>query len=347
MAVLVMAADSEAVAQTCSELGAEMSRLRSGSSRLKANRSANYQQQWIEQSDALAREKSRARQARCFRRGFLFFRSKPEPSCRKIIPRMRKLQANVDRLDRLRRQSPDGDSRRDRIARIRMTMLQKNCFDDVRMSSFRNREEFDAFFNGDFDLGAAPGYTFRTLCVRACDGYYFPISFSTTRDQFAYDQATCESSCPGARVELYYHDNPASASENMISLNGVPYENHPAAFSYRSSYDKSCSCGKSRSSLFRVAGKLRLSSENDALILGKQERAEAAEYVPVPVAKPGPGEDPETLINRAGDFQVSAIASLAGASRSTMRNGRSVRIVGPTYWSGQAKEEALLIPVPN
>ena len=228
-------------------------------------------------------------------------------------------------------------------------MLQNNCFTDTQMASFRNRAEFEAFFNGDFELERAPGYTFRTLCVRSCDGYYFPISFSTTREQFAYDQATCEALCPGAPVELYYHDNPASASENMISLYGVPYEDHPAAFRYRSEYDKSCSCGSNRPPLLTVttAGQSRLSDANGALSLANPNGAGGTGYVPVPVAKPGLGEDPETLINRSGKFQIEAITSLADANRSTMRNGRAVRIVGPVHWSDQAKEEVVLIPVPN
>jgi hypothetical protein len=347
LVALVIAAQSTVIAQTCSELGTELSRLRSGLPAANASKAANYQQEWIEQSGALSRERSRARQANCSGRGFLFFRSKPQPECRQILPRLRKLQANVARLDSLRRQNPGGGSDRDRIAQVRTIMLQNNCFDDFQMDSFRNRADFEAFFNGEFDLEMVPGYTFRTLCVRACDGYYFPISFSTTREQFAYDQATCEAMCPGARVELYYHDNPASASENMISLYGVPYEDHPAAFQYRSKYDKSCSCGSNRPPLFSVAGKLRLSDANGALSLANSDSAGRTASVPVPVAKPGLGEDPETTINRAGDFQISAFTSLAGASRSTMRNGRPVRIVGPVHWSAQEKEEAVLIPVPN
>jgi hypothetical protein len=346
LVALVIAANSAATAQTCADLGAELSRLRSASSPENAGTAAKYQRQWIEQSEALARERSRAQRANCAGRGFLFFRSKPQPACRKIVPRIRKLQANVARLDSLRRQYRDGGGDRDRIAQMRRIMLQNNCFDDFQMSSFRNRAEFDAFFNGKFDLETTPGLTFRTLCVRSCDGYYFPISFSTTRDQFAADQQICESMCPGAPVDLYYHDNPASASENMISLDGAPYEDHPAAFQYRSRYDKSCSCGSNRQPLFTVAGTLRQSDASSGLSFENPGSADGG-YAPLPVAKPGLGEDPETLINRAGDFQIGAITSLAGASRSTIRNGRSVRIIGPVYWRDQAKEEVILIPVPN
>ena len=340
-----IAADSAFAATTCADLGAELSRLSSALSPADVSKAANYQQQWIEQSEALARERSKARRANCSGRKFLFFGSKPEPACRQIIPGMKKLQANVARLDSLRRQNRSGGADRNRIAQIRTILLQNNCFSDTQMASFRNRAEFEAFFNGDFELERAPGFTFRTLCVRACDGYYFPISFSTTRDQFAYDQATCEALCPGTPVDLYYHDNPASTSQNMISLSGVPYEDHPAAFVYRAKYDKSCSCGAYRPPLSTIVGQLRLSDASEAL--SPENPDSAGRTVPVPAAKPGLGEDPETLINRAGNFRINAITSLAGANRSTMRNGRAVRIVGPAHWSDQAKEEVVLIPVPN
>ena len=33
--------------------------------------------------------------------------------------------------------------------------------------------------------------TYRTMCVRLCDGYYFPISFSTTSERFPEDAQNC------------------------------------------------------------------------------------------------------------------------------------------------------------
>ena len=42
--------------------------------------------------------------------------------------------------------------------------------------------------------------TFRTLCVRTCDGFYFPISYATTPARFAEDERTCQRLCPAATV---------------------------------------------------------------------------------------------------------------------------------------------------
>src|SRR6185503_17187382 len=45
------------------------------------------------------------------------------------------------------------------------------------------------------NLGAPSG-TFRTVCVRTCDGGYFPVSFATYQARFQDDERTCKSLCP-------------------------------------------------------------------------------------------------------------------------------------------------------
>src|SRR5690606_7810279 len=74
------------------------------------------------------------------------------------------------------------------------------------------------------DANASGSY--RTMCVRTCDGYYFPISFATSPANFARDEQACRARCPGARVELYTHA-PTAESDSMISMTGMPYEELP------------------------------------------------------------------------------------------------------------------------
>ena len=83
--------------------------------------------------------------------------------------------------------------------------------------------------------------TFRTMCVRLCDGYYWPISFATHEARFARDSASCSKSC-GAPAALYYYPNPGGEPEDMVSLQGVPYKNLGTAFLFRSRYDAGCKC---------------------------------------------------------------------------------------------------------
>jgi hypothetical protein len=57
------------------------------------------------------------------------------------------------------------------------------------------------------DLRVHDGSTYRTLCVRLCDGYYFPISHATGQDGFMRDAERCAASC-GSDARLFFHRNP-------------------------------------------------------------------------------------------------------------------------------------------
>ena len=48
-----------------------------------------------------------------------------------------------------------------------------------------------------------PSGTFRTICVRTCDGFYYPISAATSSARFAEDEKACRASCPATEVQLY------------------------------------------------------------------------------------------------------------------------------------------------
>jgi hypothetical protein len=87
-----------------------------------------------------------------------------------------------------------------------------------------------------------PFATYRTLCVRLCDGYYFPVSFSTLPNHFQRDSDVCQSRC-AAPADLYYHQNPGGAVEQMVSASSQqPYTGLKMAFRYRKEYVPGCSC---------------------------------------------------------------------------------------------------------
>ncbi len=78
--------------------------------------------------------------------------------------------------------------------------------------------------------------------MRLCDGYYFPISFATLQNHFQRDQDACQSRC-AAPVELYYHQNPGGAVEQMVSFKSqAPYSSLKSAFKYRQQMVPGCSC---------------------------------------------------------------------------------------------------------
>jgi hypothetical protein len=88
-----------------------------------------------------------------------------------------------------------------------------------------------------------------TICVRTCDGGFFPISSNATSVDFGRDAATCAKMCPGIETELYYRDISSTDASTMISTaTGAPYSAMRNAFAYknRAPGEKSaCACNLS------------------------------------------------------------------------------------------------------
>jgi hypothetical protein len=114
------------------------------------------------------------------------------------------------------------------------------------------RNPFSSIFGDDEDaprgggggnqFGQLPFATYRTLCVRLCDGYYFPVSFSTLPNHFQRDAEACQSQC-AAPAELYYHQNPGGAVDQMVSATAQqPYTSLKTAWRYRKEFVQGCSC---------------------------------------------------------------------------------------------------------
>jgi Protein of unknown function (DUF2865) len=85
-----------------------------------------------------------------------------------------------------------------------------------------------------------PG-SYRTVCVRLCDGFYFPISFATTRGRLRDDAETCERQCP-SRSRLFFFRGTDQTVDEMVDLDGQRYVNLAAAFRFRDAYVANCTC---------------------------------------------------------------------------------------------------------
>lgn len=91
-------------------------------------------------------------------------------------------------------------------------------------------------------FNSVPFATYRTVCVRLCDGYYFPISFSTLPNHFQRDAEVCQSKC-AAPAQLYYYQNPGGAVDQMQAFDtNEKYTKLRSAFLYRKEYVPGCSC---------------------------------------------------------------------------------------------------------
>ncbi len=82
---------------------------------------------------------------------------------------------------------------------------------------------------------------YRTLCVRMCDGYYWPVSFATRRSTFYRDANLCRSSC-GEEARLFFHAARDGDTKEMVDVSGRAYTKLPTAYLYRKSTVEGCKC---------------------------------------------------------------------------------------------------------
>lgn len=82
---------------------------------------------------------------------------------------------------------------------------------------------------------------YQTMCVRTCDGYYWPVSFPAKRSDFERDAKVCQSTC-GAEAKLYVRSGPGAGPEEMRDQQGRSYGATPTAFAYRKGLVNGCSC---------------------------------------------------------------------------------------------------------
>jgi hypothetical protein len=250
--------------------------------------------------------------------GQLFGRAEPK---RRMAEPERRAAAKPERRTILAR--PTAPASRSRESATRAPQAERR---NPRQTAAVSPREERSRTRSEPRISVAAG-TFRTLCVRQCDGYYFPISFSTTRDHFATDQASCEQACPDAQTAIYYHRAVGEGPESMVSLEGKPYAELPAAFSHRSAVNPSCSCGRPKS----LDPPLTVSAAGLSAIVTP----------PLPRPRAQPGDDPETLADRDGGFIPRIVTGHVFAANAPKGPG-GVRLVGP-----DEPASAPVSPVPN
>ncbi|MGQ0674221.1 MAG: DUF2865 domain-containing protein [Hyphomicrobium sp.] len=83
--------------------------------------------------------------------------------------------------------------------------------------------------------------SYRTLCVRLCDGFFFPISHRVGRGRMYRDAKICEASCD-CETRLFYLPTSSSDIKHASDLSGQSYGRIENAFAYRRTVDRSCTC---------------------------------------------------------------------------------------------------------
>jgi len=195
---------------------------------------------------------AQARRMGCENTGFFSIFSNPPPQCGVLNRQIGQQRTALERAQNDFEQLSGGTSERAAQRQSLLISLANNgCGAQYRSAALAGQQGgfFDRLFGGNNgSLSSAPagpmGATFRTICVRTCDGYYYPISFATSSDRFRDDEQTCQRMCPASEVSLYTYHNPGEEVNQAVSLAGRLYTELPTAFAYRKAVNQACSCRK-------------------------------------------------------------------------------------------------------
>src|SRR5216683_2801936 len=213
-----------------------------------------YQDAAAKQQSELDRVTSQAKRMGCDSSGFFSLFSGQSAQCGPVNNQIQQMRANLEQittsLERLRTGGLGGSDRDNQRRSVLTALAQNNCGPQYANAARGPGNFLETLFGNNnnnpvappgADLGAQSG-TYRTVCVRSCDGAYFPISFATVPGRFPDDERTCKALCPAAEATLYSYRNPGEDMNQAVSINGQPYSSSPNAFRYRQEFNPSCAC---------------------------------------------------------------------------------------------------------
>lgn len=222
-----------------------------------AGRVKQLEDQLNRQQNELDRKVVDARRANC-EGGFFLFQG---PQCSALNSQVQSMRDGLDRtqqeLSRLQNTGPNPERDAQRRA-ILVALSQNDCGQQYRQAVATQPAPsrgglFETLFGANssvFQPGsgdgpntpAGPAGTYKTLCVRTCDGFYYPISYASNPNKFADDARACQQSCPAAEAQLYAHRPEEGINQATNTITQQPYTALPTAFKYRQAFDNACSC---------------------------------------------------------------------------------------------------------
>ncbi|KZL17794.1 hypothetical protein PsAD2_02912 [Pseudovibrio axinellae] len=164
--------------------------------------------------------------------------------CQQLNSSLQQMNENLVYLDSQRQQELYSNALQDRLNEVSQALVDLDC------SGRSNQLTPPARVNQQ-PLELAPRSTagfssskqqFASMCVRKCDGYYFPINPNSTAEDLTEDEEICQALCPGQDTELYVFRVPQETPSQMQSLSGAPYTSLANAYSFRQQNNPACSC---------------------------------------------------------------------------------------------------------
>ena len=333
------AAAPAASSPVCVRLEAQLATLNSGSG------NSALADQIKRSEDAIARQQAdldraveRGRRLGCANQGLFSLFSGFSPQCGPINSQIDQMRNNLDRmmsdLEQLKSGNNDQQSQRNVLIG---QLAQNNCGAQYTAAARAAGPQgfFEALLGGGGTIenpagNGGPSGTYRTVCVRTCDGFYFPISYSTVPSRFPADAQACQRLCPASQAALYTFHNPGEAIEQAVSADGsAPYTALPNAFRYRKEIVSGCSCraaGQTWAQALRNADDSSTLESGDIVVTDQNEKTLTR--------IPGAAKPPATA---AAKPAATAAPQGSGSDNAVVTDpkNRKVRVVGPPFLSQQ------------
>ena len=310
-----------------------------------------YQDSQARQQGELDRVVSQAKRMGCESSGFFSLFNQNSAQCGPVNNQIQQMRGNLDQittsLERLRSGGLGGADRENQRRSVIATLAQNNCGPQYAAAAREQNQGGGGFLGGIFgNNNATPvppgnfsgaGGTYRTVCVRTCDGAYFPVSFATVPERFVDDEKTCKALCPATEANLYAYRNPGEDMGQAVSVTGQPYSALPTAFKFRAEYTPGCACkaaGQTWSDALKsVDDKAQLEQQGDIVVTEEsakkmQQQKMQAQQPKAQPAKKGAAA-PATTAARRRPRQPRPRRPTP-QSRPTARTSRSARSARPS-----------------
>ena len=334
-AIALAQSQSQATSPACQSLVGQLNALdRGNADPTRAGQIQRAEDAVNRQQFEVDRLVSQSRRMGCGNRGLFSIFSNPSPSCGPLNERIARQRDALDQLQNQLEQLHGGTAQRASQRQALLIALANNGCGPQYGAAARAGEQggfFDRLFGGGtiFSPQQQPsgpmGNTYRTICVRLCDGYYFPISYETTPDHFTEYQQTCQRMCPASQVQLYTFHNPGEQVSQAVSLNGQLYTELPTAFEYRKQLNANCSCRRPGESWYEaLKGNSADSTVAPGDVVITNQNAKRYEQVP-PAPKAAPAQAAETSKTKLPP------KDMVEAPGKIDKTKRKVREVGPTF----------------
>ena len=304
-----------------------------------------YQDSAARQQAELDRVTLQAKRMGCESSGFFSLFSGQNAQCGPVNNQIQQMRANLDQitsnLERLRTGLGGGERENQRRS-VLMALAQNNCGQQYANALQQQQQQggpgnfLNNLFGGNNNYSpvppdaGAPSGTYRTVCVRACDGGYFPISFATVPQRFADDEKTCKALCPATEANLYAYRNPGEDMNQAVSVSGQAYTSSPNAFRFRQEFNPTCSCkaaGQTWSDALKsVDDKAAAEQQGDIIVT-----EEGSKKMSRPQAKSTPAPAKKGAVATTGSDAASTAPSTPAAPADAPSDNKTIRSVGPTF----------------